>query len=130
VQAQRVRLTLGHDRRWSFALAGLSAGSKAQDREDHCGSNGDFLHNAPNFPLTWIVQSKTWTVQNKKDELAPLVQKSHSLQSICGRCYDSQFKCLDDAIRYSPFDRDLRASFTAGLETVLALDRPGALVSA
>src|SRR5215469_7385308 len=73
-RAQRVRLTLGHDRRWSFALAGLSTGSKAQDREDHCGSNGDFLHNAPNFPLTWIVQSKTWTLQNKKDELAPLVQ--------------------------------------------------------
>jgi hypothetical protein len=48
VQVSRVGLALGHDRRRSFALADLSTGGKAQDREDHCGSNGDFLHNAPN----------------------------------------------------------------------------------
>jgi hypothetical protein len=44
---RRVRLTLGHDRWWSFALADLSTGGKTQDPEDHCSSNGDFLHNAP-----------------------------------------------------------------------------------
>src|SRR5262249_42484501 len=40
-------LTLGHDRRWRFSLAHLSARGKAEDREDHCGSNGEFLHGAP-----------------------------------------------------------------------------------
>jgi hypothetical protein len=44
----RAGLTLGHDRRWSFALADLSTGGKAQDRKDHCGSNGEFFHGAPN----------------------------------------------------------------------------------
>ena len=39
-QSWRQALTLGHDRRWRFALAHLSTGGKAQDREDHCGSNG------------------------------------------------------------------------------------------
>jgi len=37
---QDVSLALGHDRRRRFALAHLSTGGKAQDREDHCGSNG------------------------------------------------------------------------------------------
>jgi hypothetical protein len=45
-------LTLGHDRRWRFALADLRTGGKAQHREDHCGSNGDFLHGAP-IPINW-----------------------------------------------------------------------------
>ncbi len=47
-QPCRPGLTLGHDRRWSFALADLSTGGEAQDRKDHCGSNGEFFHGAPN----------------------------------------------------------------------------------